>query len=198
MPKPLKKKTKVAIVVIAVLVAAALAAVGANAVYIFSARQKVSGYIRSITQVEDALQEEDLARYLGATIGETYRDEADEVYAALTGAQKEMTFNAEQYNIYRIEAVFNDPTNINVSFRMAGLCREDQYMVATDLEYNSVTANTQGNWVYYVFVSKDYSLQDIENYLETTGTAFRAQFQRERSGGYFRVPVKYTPPGTDA
>lgn len=198
MPKPLTKKTKVVIAVIAVLVAAALAAVGANAVYIFSARQKVSGYIRSITQVEDALQEEDLARYLGATIGETYRDEADEVYAALTGAQKEMTFNAEQYNIYRIEAVFNDPTNINVSFRMAGLCREDQYMVATDLEYNSVTANTQGNWVYYVFVSKDYSLQDIENYLETTGTAFRAQFQRERSGGYFRVPVKYTPPGTDA
>lgn len=198
MPKPLTKKTKIAIVVIAVLVAAALAAVGANAVYIFSARQKVSGYIRSITQVEDALQEEDLARYLGATIGETYRDEADEVYAALTGAQKEMTFNAEQYNIYRIEAVFNDPTNINVSFRMAGLCREDQYMVATDLEYNSVTANTQGNWVYYVFVSKDYSLQDIENYLETTGTAFRAQFQRERSGGYFRVPVKYTPPDTNA
>lgn len=198
MPKPLTKKTKVVIAVIAVLVAAALAAVGANAVYIFSARQKVSGYIRSITQVEDALQEEDLARYLGATIGETYRDEADEVYAALTGAQKEMTFNAEQYNIYRIEAVFNDPTNINVSFQMAGLCREDQYMVATDLEYNSVTANTQGNWVYYVFVSKDYSLQDIENYLETTGTAFRAQFQRERSGGYFRVPVKYTPPGTDA
>lgn len=193
MAKPLTKKAKSLIAVIAVLAAAAVVAVGANAVYIFSARQKVSGYIRSITLVENVQQEEYLAQYVGTTIGETYRDEANEVYAALSDAQKAMTFNTEQYNVYRIEAVFNDPTDINVSFWMAGLCRENQYMVATDLEYNSISAGTQGNWVYYVFVSKEYTLQDIENDLETNGTEFRALFQRERSGGYFNVTAKYTP-----
>lgn len=77
MAKPLTKKTKSLIAVIAVLVAAAVIAVGANTAYILTARQKVSGYIRSITQVENPQQEDGFDQYLGTTIGYWHSELSD-------------------------------------------------------------------------------------------------------------------------
>lgn len=187
MPKPLTKKTKIVIAVIAVLVAAALAAVGANAVYIFSARQKVSGYIRSITPVEDVQQEEDLDQYLGTTVGYWHAD--------LSDAQKSMTYNTDQFNVYKIEAQFENGSGMKAFIQLQDICREEEYMLLiTDVaSYCNIDSQSSAGWTYYAFVSKDYTLQDIENYLAENGTTYSAMFQRERSGGTFDLHAPYTP-----
>lgn len=193
MAKPLTKKAKSLIAVIAVLAAAALVAVGANAVYIFSARQKVSGYIRSITQVEDVQQEEYLARYVDTEIGN--------LYTQITGAEKNMVYNTQDYNIYKIETVFANDSNIKVSVQLPEVCRENAFMllIADTASYCDVIQKSESIWTYYAFVSKDYTLRDIENYLAENGAAYSAMFQRERSGGTFDLHAAYAPPeGTKA
>ena len=193
MAKPLTKKTKSLIAVIAVLVAAALVAVGANTAYILTARQKVSGYIRSITQVEDVQQEEYLAQYVDTEIGS--------LYTQITGAEKNMVYNTQDYNIYKIEAVFANNSNVKVSVQLPEVCRENTFMllIADTASYCDVIQKSESIWTYYAFVSKDYTLRDIENYLAENGATYSAMFQSERSGGTFDLHAAYAPPeGTNA
>lgn len=193
MAKPLTKKAKSLIAVIAVLVAAALVAVGANTAYILTQRQKVSGYIRSITQVEDVQQEEYLARYVDTEIGN--------LYTQITGAEKNMVYNTQDYNIYKIETVFANDSNIKVSVQLPEVCRENAFMllIADTASYCDVIQKSESIWTYYAFISKDYTLQDIENYLAENGATYSAMFQRERSGGTFDLHAAYAPPeGTNA
>lgn len=193
MAKPLTKKTKSLIAVIAVLVAAALVAVGANTAYILTARQKVSGYIRSITLVEDVQQEEYLAQYVDTEIGS--------LYTQITGAEKNMVYNTQDYNIYKIETVFANDSNVKVSVQLPEVCRENTFMllIADTASYCDVIQKSESIWTYYAFVSKDYTLRDIENYLAENGATYSAMFQRERSGGTFDLHAAYAPPeGTNA
>lgn len=193
MAKPLTKKTKSLIAVIAVLVAAALVAVGANTAYILTARQKVSGYIRSITLVEDVQQEEYLAQYVDTEIGS--------LYTQITGAEKNMVYNTQDYNIYKIETVFANDSNVKVSVQLPEVCRENTFMllIADTASYCDVIQKSESIWTYYAFVSKDYTLRDIENYLAENGATYSAMFQSERSGGTFDLHAAYAPPeGTNA
>ena len=193
MAKPLMKKAKSLIAVIAVLAAAALVAVGANAVYILTARQKVSGYIRSITLVEDVQQEEYLAQYVDTEIGS--------LYTQITGAEKNMVYNTQDYNIYKIETVFANDSNVKVSVQLPEVCRENTFMllIADTASYCDVIQKSESIWTYYAFVSKDYTLRDIENYLAENGATYSAMFQSERSGGTFDLHAAYAPPeGTNA
>lgn len=193
MAKPLTKKAKSLIAVIAVLAAAALVAVGANAVYILTARQKVSGYIRSITLVEDPQQEDGFDQYLGTTIGYWHSE--------LSDAQKDMTYNTDQFNVYKIEAQFENGSGMKAFIQLQDICREEEYMLLiTDVaSYCDVIQKSESIWTYYAFISKDYTLQDIENYLAENGAAYSAMFQRERSGGTFDLHAAYAPPeGTNA
>lgn len=193
MAKPLTKKTKSLIAVIAVLVAAALVAVGANAVYILTARQKVSGYIRSITPVEDPQQEDGFDQYLGTTIGYWHSE--------LSDAQKDMTYNTDQFNVYKIEAQFENGSGMKAFIQLQDICREEEYMLLiTDVaSYCNIDSQSSAGWTYYAFVSKDYTLQDIENYLAENGATYDAAFERERSGGTFDLHAAYAPPeGTNA
>lgn len=193
MAKPLTKKAKSLIAVIAVLVAAAVIAVGANTAYILTARQKVSGYIRSITQVEDVQQEEYLAQYVDTEIGS--------LYTQITGAEKNMVYNTQDYNIYKIETVFANDSNVKVSVQLPEVCRENTFMllIADTASYCDVIQKSESIWTYYAFVSKDYTLRDIENYLAENGATYSAMFQRERSGGTFDLHAAYAPPeGTNA
>lgn len=193
MAKPLTKKTKSLIAVIAVLVAAAVTAVGANTAYILTARQKVSGYIRSITLVEDVQQEEYLAQYVDTEIGS--------LYTQITGAEKNMVYNTQDYNIYKIETVFANDSNVKVSVQLPEVCRENTFMllIADTASYCDVIQKSESIWTYYAFVSKDYTLRDIENYLAENGATYSAMFQRERSGGTFDLHAAYAPPeGTNA
>lgn len=193
MAKPLTKKAKSLIAVIAVLVAAAVIAVGANTAYILTARQKVSGYIRSITQVEDVQQEEYLAQYVDTEIGS--------LYTQITGAEKNMVYNTQDYNIYKIETVFANDSNVKVSVQLPEVCRENTFMllIADTASYCDVIQKSESIWTYYAFVSKDYTLRDIENYLAENGATYSAMFQSERSGGTFDLHAAYAPPeGTNA
>lgn len=187
MAKPLTKKTKSLIAVIAVLVAAALVAVGANAVYILTARQKVSGYIRSITLVENPQQEDGFDQYLGTTIGYWHSE--------LSDSQKNMTYNTDQFNVYKIEAHFENGSGMKAFIQLQDICRENEYMllITNTASYCDINSQSNADWTYYAFVFKDYTLQDIENYLAENGATYSAMFQRERSGGYFNVTAKYTP-----
>ncbi len=193
MAKPLTKKAKSLIAVIAVLVAAALVAVGANAVYVFSARQKVSGYIRSITLVEDVQQEDGFDQYLGTTIGYWHSE--------LSDSQKNMTYNTDQFNVYKIEAHFENGSGMKAFIQLQDICRENEYMllITNTASYCDINSQSNADWTYYAFVSKDYTLQDIENYLAENGATYSAMFQRERSGGTFDLHAAYAPPeGTNA
>lgn len=193
MAKPLTKKTKSLIAVIAVLVAAALVAVGANAVYVFSARQKVSGYIRSITLVENPQQEDGFDQYLGTTIGYWHSE--------LSDSQKNMTYNTDQFNVYKIEAHFENGSGMKAFIQLQDICRENEYMllITNTASYCDINSQSNADWTYYAFVSKDYTLRDIENYLAENGATYSAMFQRERSGGTFDLHAAYAPPeGTNA
>lgn len=193
MAKPLTKKAKSLIAVIAVLVAAALVAVGANAVYVFSARQKVSGYIRSITLVENVQQEDGFDQYLGTTIGYWHSE--------LSDSQKNMTYNTDQFNVYKIEAHFENGSGMKAFIQLQDICRENEYMllITNTASYCDINSQSNADWTYYAFVSKDYTLQDIENYLAENGATYSAMFQRERSGGTFDLHAAYAPPeGTNA
>lgn len=187
MAKPLTKKTKSLIAVIAVLVAAALVAVGANTAYILTARQKVSGYIRSITLVENPQQEDGFDQYLGTTIGYWHSE--------LSDSQKNMTYNTDQFNVYKIEAHFENGSGMKAFIQLQDICRENEYMllITNTASYCDINSQSNADWTYYAFVFKDYTLQDIENYLAENGATYSAMFQRERSGGYFNVTAKYTP-----
>lgn len=193
MAKPLTKKTKSLIAVMAVLVAAALVAVGANAVYILTARQKVSGYIRSITLVEDVQQEDGFDQYLGTTIGYWHSE--------LSDSQKNMTYNTDQFNVYKIEAHFENGSGMKAFIQLQDICRENEYMllITNTASYCDINSQSNADWTYYAFVFKDYTLQDIENYLAENGATYSAMFQRERSGGTFDLHAAYAPPeGTNA
>lgn len=193
MAKPLTKKTKSLIAVIAVLVAAALVAVGANAVYVFSARQKVSGYIRSITLVENPQQEDGFDQYLGTTISYWHSE--------LSDSQKNMTYNTDQFNVYKIEAHFENGSGMKAFIQLQDICRENEYMllITNTASYCDINSQSNADWTYYAFVSKDYTLRDIENYLAENGATYSAMFQRERSGGTFDLHAAYAPPeGTNA
>lgn len=193
MAKPLTKKAKSLIAVIAVLAAAAVIAVGANTAYILTQRQKVSGYIRSITQVEDPQQEDGFDQYLGTTIGYWHSE--------LSDAQKDMTYNTDQFNVYKIEAQFENGSGMKAFIQLQDICREEEYMLLiTDVaSYCNIDSQSSAGWTYYAFVSKDYTLQDIENYLAENGATYDAAFERERSGGTFDLHAAYAPPeGTNA
>ncbi len=193
MAKPLTKKAKSLIAVIAVLAAAALVAVGANAVYILTARQKVSGYFRSITQVEDPQQEDGFDQYLDTTIGYWHSE--------LSDAQKDMTYNTDQFNVYKIEAQFENGSGMKAFIQLQDICRENEYMllITNTASYCDINSQSNADWTYYAFVFKDYTLQDIENYLAENGATYSAMFQRERSGGTFDLHAAYAPPeGTNA
>lgn len=193
MAKPLTKKTKSLIAVIAVLVAAALVAVGANTAYILTARQKVSGYIRSITLVENPQQEDGFDQYLGTTIGYWHSE--------LSDSQKNMTYNTDQFNVYKIEAHFENGSDMKAFIQLQDICRENEYMllITNTASYCDVIQKSESIWTYYAFVSKDYTLRDIENYLAENGATYSAMFQRERSGGTFDLHAAYAPPeGTNA
>lgn len=193
MAKPLTKKTKSLIAVIAVLVAAAVIAVGANTAYILTARQKVSGYIRSITLVENPQQEDGFDQYLGTTIGYWHSE--------LSDSQKNMTYNTDQFNVYKIEAHFENGSGMKAFIQLQDICRENEYMllITNTASYCDINSQSNADWTYYAFVSKDYTLQDIENYLTENGATYSAMFQRERSGGTFDLHAAYAPPeGTNA
>ncbi len=193
MAKPLTKKTKSLIAVIAVLVAAALVAVGANTAYILTARQKVSGYIRSITLVENPQQEDGFDQYLGTTIGYWHSE--------LSDSQKNMTYNTDQFNVYKIEAHFENGSGMKAFIQLQDICRENEYMllITNTASYCDINSQSNADWTYYAFVFKDYTLQDIENYLAENGATYSAMFQRERSGGTFDLHAAYAPPeGTNA
>lgn len=193
MAKPLTKKTKSLIAVIAVLLAAALVAVGANTAYILTARQKVSGYIRSITLVENPQQEDGFDQYLGTTIGYWHSE--------LSDSQKNMTYNTDQFNVYKIEAHFENGSGMKAFIQLQDICRENEYMllITNTASYCDINSQSNADWTYYAFVSKDYTLQDIENYLAENGATYSAMFQRERSGGTFDLHAAYAPPeGTNA
>lgn len=193
MAKPLTKKTKSLIAVIAVLVAAALVAVGANTAYILTARQKVSGYIRSITLVENPQQEDGFDQYLGTTIGYWHSE--------LSDSQKNMTYNTDQFNVYKIEAHFENGSGMKAFIQLQDICRENEYMllITNTASYCDINSQSNADWTYYAFVSKDYTLRDIENYLAENGATYSAMFQRERSGGTFDLHAAYAPPeGTNA
>lgn len=193
MAKPLTKKTKSLIAVIAVLAAAALVAVGANTAYILTARQKVSGYIRSITLVENPQQEDGFDQYLGTTIGYWHSE--------LSDSQKNMTYNTDQFNVYKIEAHFENGSGMKAFIQLQDICRENEYMllITNTASYCDINSQSNADWTYYAFISKDYTLQDIENYLAENGATYDAAFERERSGGTFDLHAAYAPPeGTNA
>lgn len=188
MQKPMTKKAKITIAVIAVIVAAALVTVVANTAYILTARQKVSGCIRSISLVENPQQEDGFDQYLGTTIGYWHSE--------LNDAQNNMTYNTDQFNVYKIEAHFENGSGMKTFIQLQDICRENEYMllITNTAGYCDINSHSSADWTYYAFISNYYSLQDIEDYLQNQGTDFKAALQRERSGGDFTLHVKYTPP----
>lgn len=112
-----------------------------------------------------------------------------------------MTYNIDQFNVYKIEAHFENGCGMKAFIQLQDICRENEYMllITNTADYCDINSQSNADWTYYAFVSKDYTLRDIENHLAENGATYSAMFQRERSGGTFDLHAAYAPPeGTNA
>lgn len=103
-----------------------------------------------------------------------------------------MTYDLESYNVYKIEAKFYNSSVMSASVTMDSFCKSNKYIIVPSyFPYEIISAQGSETWTYYCFVSTDYTLEDIENYLTDNATTFNAVFQERLSGGSFKISADY-------
>lgn len=169
------RKNKYMIVVsaiIAVAVIAATAVIGKN-VYAKSLQKNVDIYISSVSLVENPDNPNNvniyglLNQFFNQTVGEicAHYDTQDE----FTEAEKSMKFDLSKFNVYKIKIACdkkNAAKNKFVFARITDFCQESKYMYVPCNVSSDICAE---NTLYY-FVSKEYSEEDVKQYLKNTGS----------------------------
>lgn len=179
--------------IISLVLAAIILALAANYTYIFYCRQKVSASVESVTIVNNPKEvlSIDCIDY-NMTIEDAFASEDEKFYENLSSKEMNMVYNIEDYNVYKIDVTFSNDSNYLISNTIADYCREDTYMMAPrDFTHNQIAENNEETYSDYVFVSKKYTLSDIQKYLKTNGINFNVLFQRELSAGFFTVNAKF-------
>ncbi len=170
------RKNKYMIVVsaiIAVAVIAATAVIGKN-VYAKSLQKNVDIYISSVSLVENPDNPNNvniyglLNQFFNQTVGEicAHYDTQDE----FTEAEKSMKFDLSKFNVYKIKIACdkkNAAKNKFVFARITDFCQESKYMYVPCNVSSDICAE---NTLYY-FVSKEYSEEDVKQYLKNTGSS---------------------------
>lgn len=160
-------------VIIAVAVIATATVVGRN-IYKENLKENVDIYVSSVSLVEnpDDPNNENvyglMERFFNQTVGEicAHYDMQDE----FTEAEKSMKFDLNTFNVYKIEIACDkrDAAEDKYVFaRQTDFCQESKYMyVPCNVSSDICSENTL-----YYFVSKEYSEEDVKQYLKNTGSS---------------------------
>lgn len=166
-------------------------AVSLNYIYVFYSRQKVSAYIQDIVIINEPQKTEEIVKVLNTTVKDNFDWQDNLSFKSLSDDEKNMTYNLDDYNVYRIDTVFVNKSNINVSASIKDYCSVDKYMaVPTIFGYNAIASGESETYSYYYFISKDYSLDEIQDYLKNNGINYNTIFEKEHSGGFFNLNAK--------
>ena len=177
--------------IISVILAFVIIAVSLNYIYVFYSRQKVNAYIKDIVIINEPQETEEIAKVLNTTISDNFDWQDNASFENLSDDEKNMAYNLDDYNVYRVDTIFVNKSNINVSVSVKDYCSIDKYMaVPTIVGYNATASGESETYSYYYFISKDYSLDEIQDYLKNNGINYNAVFERERSAGSFNLNAK--------
>lgn len=138
--------------------------------------------------VENPENNESIANYINTTIEDNYFWLDNKAYKNLSSEEKSMVYDLKKFNVYKLDITFVNKTSLYATCFTANYCRKDTYMmVPTIFGYTNVAEGYKETYSYYVFVSKNFSLTDIQDYLEKNGIDFYVIFERKLSGGSFRI-----------
>ncbi len=177
--RAIMRKNKYMIVVsaiIAVAVIVATAVIGKN-VYAKSLQKNVDIYISSVSLVKnpDNPNDEEVFGLLKQYFNQTVRDicvyyDIHDTDKEFSEAEKSMKFDLSKFNIYKIKIACdkkNAAKNKFVFARITDFCQESKYMYVPCNVSSDICAE---NTLYY-FVSKEYSEEDVKQYLKNTGSS---------------------------
>ena len=177
--------------IISLILIFVIIAVSLNYIYVFYSRQKVSAYIQDIVIINEPQKTEDIVKVLNTTVKDNFDWQDNLSFKSLSDDEKNMTYNLDDYNVYRIDTVFVNKSNFNVSASIKDYCSVDKYMaVPTIFGYNATASGERETYSYYYFVSKDCSLDEIQDYLKNNGVNYNATFEKKHSGGSFNLNAK--------
>ncbi len=159
------------IIVVAVIVATAI--IGKNT-YVKNLPKNVDIYISSVSLVENPDNPNNvniyglLNQFFNQTVGDicAFYDTQDK----FTEAEKSMKFDLSKFNVYKIKIACdkkNAAKNKFVFARITDFCQESKYMYVPCNVSSDICAE---NTLYY-FVSKEYSEEDVKQYLKNTGSS---------------------------
>ncbi len=156
--------------IIAVAVIAATAVIGKN-VYAKSLQKNVDIYISSVSLVENPDNPNNvniyglLNQFFNQTVGDicAFYDTQDK----FTEAEKSMKFDLSKFKIKIACDKKNAAKNKFVFARITDFCQESKYMYVPCNVSSDICAE---NTLYY-FVSKEYSEEDVKQYLKNTGSS---------------------------
>ncbi len=161
------------IIVVAVIVATAI--IGKNT-YVKNLPKNVDIYISSVSLVENPDNPNNVNIYglLNQFFNQTVRDicvyyDIHDTDKEISEAEKSMKFDLSKFNVYKIKIACdkkNAAKNKFVFARITDFCQESKYMYVPCNVSSDICAE---NTLYY-FVSKEYSEEDVKQYLKNTGS----------------------------
>ncbi len=182
------------IIVISLVLAAIILALSANYAYIYYSRQKVIASINSVSIVNNPEEIESIENCINynMTIEDAFSSEDEKLYKNFSSKEINMVYNIEEYNVYKIDVTFSNNSSFQMGTTIADYCRENTYMmVPRDFTYYKIAENNEDTYSDYVFVSKKYTLTDIQKYLKNNGINYNVLFQRKLSAGFFTINAKF-------
>lgn len=170
----MKKKITIITAVVLLFALIVAAVIGRN-IYKKNLKENVDIYISSVSLVENPNDPNNenvyglMERFFNQTVGDicVYYD-IREGAKEISEAEKAMKFDLNAFNVYKIEIACDkrDAAEDKYVFaRQTDFCQESKYMyVPCNVSSDICTENTL-----YYFVSKEYSEEDVKQYLKNTG-----------------------------
>lgn len=157
-----KKVVSIAIIVVIVLLCLLLIF---RSVYSKTYDRNIACQIKSISMIDNVKNNDVIQQYMGKKIkdvsfeyGHDYKEsEFDDT-----------TFNLEFYNVYKINIHIDNNTDKSGYYEPTDIYKSNEYIVVP-FEFGYFNANSSSSQDYYYFISKDYKINDIEQYLKDEG-----------------------------
>ena len=185
-----KNNLKLTLVLSITILVLILSAITICKINIYGSQKNISGEIEKVILIPNPENDSIIKGYINSSVGENKYNFGDN-YNSFSDAEKDMKFDLNEYNVYKVVATFQNNSNIPIVVTMNDCIESNQYIVIPSvIPYIEVVENSYESWEYYVFISKEYSQSDIDNYLKLQGVNFNIVFQKKHTGGTFIVNCK--------
>ena len=194
----MKKKKHIVITVIITVIVIVIALLAGRTVYEKNLQKNVDIYISSVSLIEnpDDPSDEDtydlLNRFFNQTVGDICVYYDPEI--VLSEAEKSMSFDLNKFNVYKIDIECNKKNSAENKFVLGiitDFCEESKFMyVPCNVSSNICVENSR-----YYFVSKEYSEEDVKQYLKNTGSLISVYIGKDELRGIteYNKTIFYEP-----